>query len=65
MLALLKVAYGEYAMKISSVLNGTGGSRKGEKMCETTQEVGSQKHKGQMLMWTEYKPWCPQIEGKV
>jgi len=26
-------------------LNGTGGSRKGEKMCKTTQEVGSQKLK--------------------
>jgi hypothetical protein len=32
MLALLTVAYGEYAMKKSSVLNSTGGSRKGEKM---------------------------------
>jgi hypothetical protein len=28
-------------------LNGTGGSRKDEKMCKTTQEVGSQKRKGQ------------------
>jgi hypothetical protein len=27
-----------------------------------TQEVGSQKHKGQMQMWTEYEPWCAQIE---
>jgi hypothetical protein len=30
-------------------LNGTGGSRKGEKMCKTTQEVGSQKCKGQSM----------------
>ena len=61
-LALLTVDYGEYAMKKSSVLNGTGGSREGEKMCKTTQEVGSQKRKGQMQMWTEYEPWCAQIE---
>jgi len=43
-------------------LNGTGGSRKGEKMCKTAQELGSQKRKGQMQMWTEYEPWCAQIE---
>ena len=29
-------------------------------MCNTTQEMGSQKRKGQMQMWTEYKPWCAQ-----
>jgi hypothetical protein len=40
-LALLTVAYGEYAMKKSNVLNGIGGSRKGEKMCKVTQEVGA------------------------
>jgi len=34
----------------------------GEKMCETTQEVSSQKRKGQMQMWTEYEHWCAQIE---
>jgi len=62
-LALLTVAYGEYAMKKSRVfLNGTGGSRKGEKMYKTTQKVGSQKRKGQMQMWREYEPWCAQIE---
>jgi len=43
-------------------LNGTGGSRKGEKVHMTAQEVGSQKRKGQMQVWTEYKPWCAQIE---
>jgi hypothetical protein len=43
-------------------LNGTGSSRKGEEMCKTTQEVGSQKRKGQIQMWTEYKPWCAEIE---
>jgi hypothetical protein len=43
--------------------NGIGGSRKNEKMREMTQEVGSQKRKGQVQMWTEYEPWCAQIEG--
>ena len=62
MLALLTVAYGEYTMRKSSVFNGTGRSRKGEKMCKTTQEVGSQKRNGQMHMWIEYEPWCAQIE---
>ena len=61
-LALLTVTYGECVMKKSSVLNGTGGSRKSEKMCKTTQEVGNQKRKGQVQMWTEYEPWCAQIE---
>jgi len=59
-LALLTVAYSEYAMKKSSVF--AGGSRKGEKICKTTQEVGSQKRKVQKKMWTEYEPWCFQIE---
>jgi hypothetical protein len=31
-LALLTLAYGKYTMKKSSVFNGTGGLRKGEKM---------------------------------
>jgi hypothetical protein len=61
-LTLLTVAYGEYDMKKSFVLNGTGSSRKGEKMSKTTQEVGSQKRKGQMQMCLEYEPWCAQIE---
>jgi hypothetical protein len=30
-------------------LNGTGSSRKGEKMCKTIQEVGSKKHKGRSM----------------
>jgi hypothetical protein len=47
-LALLTVAYGEYAMKKSSVFDWLGGSRKGEKVCKMTQEVGNQKRKGQM-----------------
>jgi hypothetical protein len=35
---------------------------KGEKMCKIVQEVGSQKRKVQIQMWTEYEPWCAQIE---
>jgi hypothetical protein len=54
------LAYDEYAMKKLSVFNVIGGSRKGEKMRNMTQEVGSQKREGQMRMWTEYKPWCTQ-----
>jgi hypothetical protein len=37
-LALLTVAYGEYAMKKSMFFNGIGGSRKGEKMCKMTKQ---------------------------
>jgi hypothetical protein len=36
-------------------LKDIGGSRKGEKMCTITQEVGSQKCKRLMQMWTDYK----------
>jgi polyphosphate kinase len=36
-LALLTLAYGEYAMKKSSVLYGIDGSRVGEKMCKMSQ----------------------------
>jgi hypothetical protein len=64
-LVLFILAYSEYVMKKSSVLNGIGCSRKGEKMCMLTQEVGSQTRKGQMKMWTEYEPWCAQIEDRV
>jgi hypothetical protein len=39
------MAYGEYAMKKSSVLNVIYFSRKGENMCTKTQEVGYHEHK--------------------
>jgi hypothetical protein len=55
-LALLTLAYGDYAMK-KLFLNGTGGSRKDEKVCRMTQEVGSQKFIRQMKMRTDYEPW--------
>jgi hypothetical protein len=61
-LALITVAYGEHAMMKSSVFNGTVGSRKGEKTCKTTQEVGKHTRKGQMQMSAEYEPWYAQIE---
>jgi len=62
-LALLTVAYGERAMKKSSVFEWHKRFKEGrEKICKTTQEVDSQKCKGQMQMWTEYEPWCAQIE---
>jgi hypothetical protein len=64
MLALLTVAYGEYAMKKSEKSSVFEWHRwlKGKKMCKMTQEVGSQKRKGQMQMWTEYEPWRTQSE---
>jgi hypothetical protein len=34
-------------------------------MWKLPQEVGCQKRKGQMQMWTEYEPWCAQIESWV
>jgi hypothetical protein len=64
-LALLTVVYGEYTVKKLSVLNGTGGSRKGEKMHRVTQGVSSKKHKGQMQIWTEYELWCTQFGDQV
>jgi hypothetical protein len=60
-LALLTVAYDEHAMKKLSVfLNGIGSSGKGKKMCKMTQELGSQKCKGQMQMWVEYEQTADQ-----
>jgi hypothetical protein len=44
------------------VLNGIGGSRKGEKMYRMSQEVGSQRRKEQIQMWTVYEPWYAQTE---
>jgi hypothetical protein len=55
-LAVLTVVCGEYAMKKLRFLSGTGSSRKGEKTCKTTQEVGSQKRRGETQMWPEYEP---------
>jgi hypothetical protein len=56
------VAYGEYAMKKSSDFEWHRQFKKWQDDVKTTQEVGSQKCKGEMLMWTEYEPCCAQIE---
>jgi hypothetical protein len=61
----LILACGEYAMKKSSVFNGTGGWRKGEMMLKMTQEVDSQKHKWQTQMWAEYEErWISSVIWK-
>jgi hypothetical protein len=39
-----------------ALLNGIGGSSKGENMCKITQEVGNHKRKEQMQMWSQYQP---------
>jgi hypothetical protein len=57
-LALLTLVNGEYAMK---KLIGSGSSRKGEKMCKMTQEVGSQKCK-EHIKCGQYESQCAQIE---
>jgi hypothetical protein len=57
--------YGAHATKESSVLNDTGSSGKDQNLHRMTHEVGSQKRKGHMQIWTEYEPgaliskiWC-------
>jgi hypothetical protein len=50
-LAPITLVYDEYAMKKPIVFNDIGSSRKGEKMCKMTQDVGSQKGKGHMQIW--------------
>jgi hypothetical protein len=50
-LALI-VAYGEYVMKKSSVFEWHRWFKEGR---ENMQEVGSQRRKGQMQMWTQYE----------
>jgi hypothetical protein len=58
------LAYGEYAVMKFSTFEwlSIGSWSKGEQLWKITQEVGSQKYRGQMQMWTEYEPWCIQIE---
>jgi hypothetical protein len=41
-------------MKKLSVFEWHRRVKKGDKLCKMTQEVGSQKRKGRMQMWTEY-----------
>jgi len=49
-LALLTDAYGEYAMKKSSVFEWHRWFKEGREDVQDDQEVGSQKRKGQMQM---------------
>jgi hypothetical protein len=46
--------------KESSVWNGRGSSREGEKMSRMPLEVGIQKPEGQMQTC---EPWCSQVKG--
>lgn len=61
MLSLKTHAYDECDVKRTCVLNGIGSPAKGAYVCKITQELGSQRRKEQMLMWTEYKPWDPEM----
>jgi hypothetical protein len=53
-LALLTLAFDEYAMKKISVFEWRCSSRKEEKTCNMTQEMGSQKCKG-MWQWRVFQ----------
>ena len=61
-LALLTAAYGEYAKKKSSVFEWHRCFKEGREDVQDDPEMGSQKRKRLMQMWTEYEPWCAQIE---
>jgi hypothetical protein len=54
-LALSTLAYGEYAMKKWSVFEWHRRFEKSEKLCIMDKEIGCQKRKGQIQMWTEYR----------
>jgi hypothetical protein len=57
-LALLMTAYGEYAMKKTSVFKWH------RRLKEGREEWQDDPRSGQpiMQMWTEYEPWCAQIK---
>jgi hypothetical protein len=61
MLAMLTLAYSKYGKKISSVFEWNRLFKKGEKMCQVTREVGSQK-RVRIQIWTKYELWYAQIE---
>jgi hypothetical protein len=56
-LALLTLAYGEYAMKKSIGFESYRWSKEGREAVQGDLRSGQQKCKGQMQMWTEYEPW--------
>jgi hypothetical protein len=61
-LALLTVAYGEYTMKKLSVFEWHRWFKEGQDDVQDDPSSGQPKRKGQMQMWTEYEPWCTEIE---
>jgi hypothetical protein len=61
-LPLRTVAYGEYAMKKLSVSEWHRRFEEGREDVQDDQRSEQPKRKGQMQMWTEYEPWCAQIE---
>jgi hypothetical protein len=64
-LALLTVAYGEYAMKKSSASEWHRCFKEGLEDVQDDPRSGQPNRKGQLQMWTEYELWCAQIEDKV
>jgi len=62
MFALLTVAYGEYDMKKLSVSEWNRRFKEGREDVQYDATSGQPKMQEQMQMWTEYKPWCTQIE---
>ena len=53
-LALLTVAYSEYATKKSSVFEWRRPFKEGRENVQDDLRSGNQKRKGQLQMWTEY-----------
>jgi hypothetical protein len=60
-LALLILACDEYAMKKSSAFERHRLFKEGLVDVQDNPDRGSQKHIGQMQMWTEYESLCSQI----
>ena len=62
-LALLTVAYGEYAMKKWSVFERHRRFKEGREDVQDDPRIGQPKtQRTEMQMRTEYEPWCAQIE---
>jgi hypothetical protein len=62
-IALLTVAYGEYTIKKSSVFEWHRGFKEGREDVKDDPISGQPKTQRKDTMWTEYEPWCTQIEG--
>jgi hypothetical protein len=57
------VACDEYAVKKSSVFEWRRRLKEGREDVKDDPRSGQQKTQRTMQMWTEYEPWCTQIEG--